>query len=374
MKKIASIAVLMMTVLVAQAQKVTFYSPEFEDGVRYHLGLGESDDVQQTQMDTITVLNLSGLDITDIRDAVYLTAIKRLDLSYNEIEDVSPLLPLESLQVLNLSNNHLESIDLLAFMQSESLEVDVSNNYISDFSYFYSPTECEFTFIGMGMQLEKDAPYFDIYQLYANINDDDQPIVLYRGYTNMVAECSINYGSSDIPAQLDGETHTAQLPMTQSETAMVTLTNSERSETTYVVPPTEYSAKAGSTIILTTGLPEDYALYSAYASKGTVEIDGNTLKYTAPDKVIEDVVNFNYFQDSTLKGYSRFYVNRGASDVVKGDVNGDKEVDTKDIIAITDYIAGKTDEITPENTDMNDDNTINIADIIQIINIIFSLQ
>ena len=190
----------------------------------------------------------------------------------------------------------------------------------------------------------------------------------------MVAECSINYGSSDIPAQLDGETHTAQLPMTQSETAMVTLTNSERSETTYIVPPTEYSAKAGSTIILTTGLPEDYALYSAYASEGTVEIDGNTLKYTAPDKVIEDVVNFNYFQDSTLKGYSRFYVNRGASDVVIGDINGDKEVNAKDIIAITDYIAGKTDEITPEKTDMNDDNTINIADIIQIINIIFSLQ
>ena len=66
MKKIASIAVLMMTALVAQAQKVTFYSPEFENGVRHHIGLGESDDVLQTQTDTITTLNLSGLEITDI--------------------------------------------------------------------------------------------------------------------------------------------------------------------------------------------------------------------------------------------------------------------------------------------------------------------
>ena len=136
MKKIASIAVLMMTAFVAQAQKVTFYSLEFENGIRNYIGLGETDDVLQFQMDTITTLDLSGLGITDIRDAIYLTAVSKLDLSYNNITDISSLLPLASLHELNLSNNQLENIDILAFTQSEQMEVDVTNNYISDFSIF----------------------------------------------------------------------------------------------------------------------------------------------------------------------------------------------------------------------------------------------
>ena len=153
MKKIVSIAVLMLTAMVVNAQKVTFYSQEFENGVRYHIGLGESDNVLQTHTDTITTLNLSGLGITDIRDAVYLTAVTKLDLSYNSITDVSPLLTLSSLRELNLSNNKLEDINILAFVEAESMEVDVSNNYISDFSYFYTPGLCDFTFMGMGLQM-----------------------------------------------------------------------------------------------------------------------------------------------------------------------------------------------------------------------------
>ena len=54
-KRKFSIAILLlMTVCVAQAQKVTFYSPGFEEGVKVHIGLGENEDVLQTQTDTIT--------------------------------------------------------------------------------------------------------------------------------------------------------------------------------------------------------------------------------------------------------------------------------------------------------------------------------
>jgi hypothetical protein len=174
MKKIFCLTCLLAATLTSQAQKVTFFSPEFEEGVRYHIGLGEADDVLQTQTDTITQLSLSGLDITDIRDAVYLTAVEELDLSYNRITDVSPLLQLESLRVLDLSKNRLENIDALAFCLSERMEVDVSNNYIQDFSYFYTPLTCDFSFLGMGMQSEKDAPYFDLYQFYSQLNGNQK--------------------------------------------------------------------------------------------------------------------------------------------------------------------------------------------------------
>ena len=49
MKKIVMLALFLTVVLTVRAQKVTFYSPEFEFGVKMHLELGESDDVLQSR-------------------------------------------------------------------------------------------------------------------------------------------------------------------------------------------------------------------------------------------------------------------------------------------------------------------------------------
>ena len=357
MKKIASIALLVMTTLAAQAQKVTFYSPEFENGVRHHIGLKESDDVLQTQTDTITTLNLSGLEITDIRDVAYLTKVSKLDLSYNNISDLSPLLSLESLYELNLSNNQLVDINILAFIQSESLKVDVSNNYISDFSYFYTPGLCDITFYGMGLQTEKDAPYFDIYQFYAIIDGSGQPTINYRGYTNMTAATSVKCGSSNETIQIDGDNHTTILPIKPKGITEIALTNGERTIKTYAVPTKFYKVKAENTILLDTGLPEDYSLTSAYASKGSLEIVGNTIKYTAPKETVSDVVYFSYYEGSNLKGFSRFYLN-------KGDANDDSVVDNADLKLVVDHIMNPKTGINKEVADMNNDGNINAADVV----------
>ena len=310
MKKIISTIVFMLVTMVVNGQKVTFYSPEFEDGVRDHIGLAEGADVLQTHTDTITVINLSGLGITDIRDVVYLSAVKELNLSYNKISDVSPLLALEELQSVNLSNNQIEDVNILAFMQQESLELDVSGNYIQDFSYFYTPTPCEFIFLGMGMQQIKDVPYFDVYQLHADINTDGQPVVSYRGYTNMDAASYLKCGSSNVSAQLDGNTYQVTITENAAETSQVTLSNGEESEETYIVPSADYQVEAGQTVTLETWLPDDYILYSTNATAGTVEIVGNTLLYTATNDAAPDIIYFSYYQGSVLKGFSRFYINR----------------------------------------------------------------
>ena len=60
---------------------------------------------------------------------------------------------------------------------------------------------------------------------------------------------------------------------------------------------------------------------------------------------------------------------------VKGDANGDGEVDVKDIVAITEYMMGKEPEnFNIMNADVNGDGVINIADIIQITNQILSKE
>ena len=125
MKRISIIILTAALSIAAYAQKVTFSSEGIEAGVRFHLGLDGSADIQQSQTDTITAIDLSGLGITDLRDIVYLPNVKVLDLSDNNITNVGPLNVLDSLRELNLSKNKLESINLLAFTNAEKMMVDV---------------------------------------------------------------------------------------------------------------------------------------------------------------------------------------------------------------------------------------------------------
>ena len=52
----------------AEAQNVTFVSPGFETGVRMHLQLADDAAVPQSRTDTITAIDLSGLEISDVSD------------------------------------------------------------------------------------------------------------------------------------------------------------------------------------------------------------------------------------------------------------------------------------------------------------------
>ena len=348
---------------------MTFYSAEFEGGVREHLGLNPTDPVLQSQMDTITTLNLAGLGITDIRDVVYLTNVRNLNLSGNEIKDLLPMLPLEKLSVLDISSNSLVDVSVLAFSSSECLTVFLESNYIDDFSCLYGHMSCELTLIGMNSQRKKEALFFDIYHLFACINNDGRSVVNYRGYTNMAAAANLKYGASNVSAQLDGNTYQVAVTEEPTETTRVTLSNGEKSEETYVVPSAIYSVGAGKTATLETGLPDDYYISSAYALKGSVEIDGNRMKYTAPAKAVSDIVFFRYYQGSNQKGFSRFSVNMGK----KGDVNISGIVDVQDATLAVNYILGKSsDEYDYVAADMNGDNQVDVFDVTAIINAIFN--
>lgn len=58
---------------------------------------------------------------------------------------------------------------------------------------------------------------------------------------------------------------------------------------------------------------------------------------------------------------------------VRGDANGDGEVDTNDVEAISDYIVGKpTASFVMEAADVNADDVINVADIVGTVNIIIA--
>lgn len=373
MKKVFFIIYALVATLSMTAQNVTFYSEEFKLGVTRHLGLDVDADVPQTLTDTITSIDLSGLGIRDLRDAVYLPNVKTLNLSSNGISNVLPLMSLDSLKVLNLANNELESINPLVFSTAEWMIVDVSFNYIDDFSYFFSPTRCQFTISGIGFQMDKNASFFEVDQLFVDINAEGKPEVFYRGYTNMEESVFVLCNGAQTAAEMDGDTRSAVVPGSPTAAAMVVLTNGERADTTWVVPPTEYEAVGGSTVTISTGLPEDYTIASAYTKSGIeATIDGRNLSFQTAADYECDTLYISYYEGNRLRGFTEFYlVNPDLVSMLKGDVNNDRLVSIADVTAMVNNILGKQHaNFLRRNADINGDGSVTIADVTALVNII----
>ncbi len=364
MKKTIMMIALATICMCLQAQKVTFFSEGFEFGVRAHIGLDENADVLQAQTDTITAIDLSGLGINDLRDVAYLPNVTWLNLSQNAIDDVGPLATLEQLHYVDLSSNALETINALTFAQSESMLVDVSDNYIDEYTFLFNTSVCQFVLEGMGAQKVKNAPFWEVSSFYADWDEEDNPFVMCRGNSNEAEGTYVALDSSHMATTMDSDSHKVELSSIPRETTEVALTNGEGSVTTYVVPPGYKWAGDGETVTLTTGLPDGYTLSHAFAGYGTVEVAGNTLQYTAPAEAVEDVVNFCYYEGETLKGFSRFYVNKDRL----GDVNRNGVVDIADVVLIINHNLGHQPigTFVPRVADVDGNNSINVNDAIRI--------
>lgn len=372
MKKLAIISCLVIAALAMQAQKVNFYSSEFANGVRQHLELDSTSQVLQSRMDTITSINLSGLGIKDIRDVVYLPSVKYLDLSYNKLTDISPLLALDSLRYVDLSYNHLENINVLALSCADSMEVDVTNNYLTDFCYFFTPTVCAFNLVGMYLQLDRSTLYMEASYLYCDLNERGQAVVVYRGYTNAEEAANIGCNGKHVGAVLDGAGHTVNVPGWPSAPSMVTLNVGELGDTTWVLPPTSQRIAAGAHVEIETGLPENYRIGMANALYGEVTVDSTTLSYDAPADLEMDTIYVSYYEGWQLRGFTEYRMINGAI-VVSGDVDGNGKVNIDDVTALIDYLlSGNVSEANLANADCYADGKVNIDDLTSLINYLLS--
>ena len=89
--------------------------------------------LKRSDLDTITDLDLSSMDITVLDDVLHFQNIETLDLSYNSITDITALSKLKKLKDLNLQNNDI--IDIKPLSQLTNLiNLDISNNQITDIS------------------------------------------------------------------------------------------------------------------------------------------------------------------------------------------------------------------------------------------------
>ncbi len=352
-----------------QAQAVTFISEGFEAGVKAHLGLNSTDEVMQSQTDTITSIDMSGREIVDISDVAYLPNLTWINLSENKIEDVTPLASLEHIHYVNLSRNALESINPLAFACTDSLHVNVADNYIQDYNYLFSVTSCQLQLEGMGAQQVKNAPYFDVYQLYADVDEDGMTKACWRGYTNMEADVTLKCGTLQVAAQMDGYTNSVALPELDA-TMQVVLSNGETGDTTYVVPPSTHIVKGGDEVTIDTQLPESYQIGYLRALHGTVEADGLTLHYMAPSSIVVDTLYMSYCEGNRIRGFTQLYI---MSQEFLGDANGDGKISITDAVYVVNYVLQQPEaDFNAVAADVNGDGNITITDAVMIVNMILN--
>ena len=360
------ISLFVLTNAIVKAQNVNFRSRVFESYVKKHVGIGETEKLNTTQLDTIRQIDLSGLDLTDISDVKFLTNVRSIDLSNNKIEDIAPLATLDSLCAVNLSNNNLKSISRLSFSYARKMYVNVAFNDIKDFSCFNTLTNCCFTIAGVDMQYDKERSFYDVDYLVCNIRLG-QPYVYCRINSNTGTKALLTLDNEKIDVPTDRSRFEYKVKSNITSASPIYLKNGEYIDSAYIVPADYYNVDGGNTITLKTGLPEDYVLSTVNAQYGNVVIVGNTIKYTAPDKAVPDKIDFCYSQRGTIKGISCFYMNQDKGE--RGDVNVDGVVNVADIVEVVKYIMNKpSNKINEMAADANEDKSVNAADIVAIVN------
>ncbi|MBR5061354.1 MAG: hypothetical protein IKX24_04340 [Prevotella sp.] len=289
----------------AQGQEVTFLSPVVEEGIRQHLGLTECENIRFEQLDTITSLDLSRRGVTDIYDLVLLPKLRNLNLSDNMVDDLRPLNVLDSLEWVDLRFNSLKGINELMYANAKKMTVNVAFNYIKDFSLFGSMSSCNFILEGALLQIDENAPYFDVSQFICDASES--PAVIHGLVrTNMEGAARLECEGENIGVPAEGEFFKQSLRYDGKATVQVILTNGEQGDTTWLVPLQTYQVEAGKTVTIESGLPEDYTIQGfTPALQGTMQIDGTSLSYNASNGFEYEKIMYGFYRNGVFKGIAK---------------------------------------------------------------------
>ena len=114
--------------LTVSAQTVNFPDAKLAAAIRTTLGLAEGADIPQTDLETMTQLDVEDKGITDLTGLEHATGLTSLILSDNSIDDFSPLSSLINLSTrLHLANTTFSSADfdvLLPLVNLVGLRLD----------------------------------------------------------------------------------------------------------------------------------------------------------------------------------------------------------------------------------------------------------
>ena len=129
--------------LTSTAQIVDIPDPNLRVAIEKHLGIAPGAIITVADMATLTELNASNTDISDVTGLEAATNLKTLDLggeiiansfiNSNSISDISPIAALINLTKLRLADNSISDISAIEELTNLAY-LDLSNNSISDIS------------------------------------------------------------------------------------------------------------------------------------------------------------------------------------------------------------------------------------------------
>ena len=314
MKKLFLLIICALFAQLSYSQNITFYSADFERGVKDYLQIDSSAVVTVEMANAITILDLSGLGITDIRDIINFQNVSKLNLSGNYLSDISDLVNLSYLIDLDISSNILQNIDLLCFTNSTNMFVNASLNYISDFSMLRQNTQCLFTLVGTTLQSNINEAILNIGAFYSDVDKNGNATITYSAMTNQDYPVMLNVKDISEQINADNSLYDYILPNSINKVERITITMGEQEDATYIVPLLRKSVSKGSSITIPLGLPKDYDVRIYYNTfQESAVLQGNNIVYTATNSFNGDIIYYEFRKDGQIKGYSRIYLQEGTT-------------------------------------------------------------
>ena len=349
------IGLLYLFTMNAIGQNVIFSSQEMEMGVKHHLGMDMNGSVTYSQLDTITEMDLSSLGLTDISDLGYMPKIRKLDLHDNFISDISPLLTLDSLASVNLSHNELSSIFRLSYSKSKKMTVDVSFNYINDFSVFATLTQCQFYIIGAKLQMKKNEPYFRMQYLYSDATTEKVLLYCKLDATTTDNAQMVVHGTSQ-NVKTDNLPYVYQVKNDVRGTEKVVVTDGVFSDSTYVVTLQRIHVNTGEVVTIDTKLPEDFKIQFVTAAKGTCEVVDKKIVYNPGTSFDYDEIIYTFYCGGLFRGIAKVILT--SEDVPSGIDNTTNELSKMQLELNGNILNVKC----PENM-VDDESVIELCDV-----------
>lgn len=301
-------------------QKIVFRSKNFEAAVKHSLGIEDNAEITQASAAAVSALDLSGNDLRDISDISFFSNLVTLNLSGNRIENVEPLRNLANLQQLDLSKNEIESIEPLCLSTSNSLNVNVSGNYIRYFAGFSSAPYCVFNVIGTKDQKDKKSYELSVNQFFCSVSDIGKTLLTYALWSNQPkVSLQIIVGRKQVvPAvvtnysqELDISPAFVKYP--QQDTEIELRSNGKMFGKTILVVPRYFIVKKNvGQQELPLKLPEGYKVdFLCNTSKiGRIALQNGGLTYNLshPNDLVADTIRYGYSDPNGFRGFSYFVV------------------------------------------------------------------
>ncbi|MFS0872607.1 leucine-rich repeat domain-containing protein [Paenibacillus xylanilyticus] len=134
--------------------------PALENGLKLILNKPVDSPLTSTDLEQLTVVDLSNAGIHSLSGLEYATNLTHLRLYGNEIDDLTPLQHLSQLREIDVRNNYITSIDALAELK-ELGRLYISNNSISSIEVVRGFTRLH-TFYASGNQIYSLSALSDI--------------------------------------------------------------------------------------------------------------------------------------------------------------------------------------------------------------------